>query len=143
MTREEKEKLIQHLKYNLEIGDDYFITDKDAVEIIKTLEQEPCEDAISRQAVLQGLASIAKAKAKSDVQKSLMGRIMFFVEQLPPVTPRLNTGRCKDCKWWKDSDGIYRRGGHAESQCPINRKEVLEGNGYCYMFEPQKSEDEE
>ena len=49
--------------------------------------QEPCEDAVSRQAVLDGLASIAKVKAKSDAQKSLMGRVMFFVEQLTPVTP--------------------------------------------------------
>lgn len=51
------------------------------------------------------------------------------------------TGHCKDCKWWKDSDGAYRRGVGAESQCPINRKEVFEGNGYCYMFEPQESEE--
>ena len=49
---------------------------------------------------------------------------------------------CKDCKWWKDSDGAYRRGVGVESQCPINRKEVFEGNGYCYLFEPQESEDE-
>ena len=49
--------------------------------------------------------------------------------------------KCKDCKWWKDSDGIYRRGCRAESKCPINRREVLEGNGYCYMFEPQESEE--
>jgi hypothetical protein len=48
---------------------------------------EPCEDVISRQAVLDGLASIAKAKAKSDAQKSLIGRVMFFVEQLPSVNP--------------------------------------------------------
>ena len=53
------------------------------------------------------------------------------------------TGRCKDCKWWKDNDGLYRRGVHAESQCPINRREVFEGNGYCYMFESQESEDKE
>ena len=46
----------------------------------------PCEDAISRSAVLEGLASIAKAKAKSDAQKSLMGRVMFFAEQLPSVS---------------------------------------------------------
>ena len=52
-------------------------------------------------------------------------------------------GHCKDCKWWKDSDGLYRRGCHAESQCPINRREVFEGNGYCYMFDPQESEDKE
>jgi hypothetical protein len=38
--------------------------------------------------VLNGLASIAKAKARSDAQKALMGRVMFFTEKLPPVTPK-------------------------------------------------------
>jgi len=52
----------------------------------------------------------------------------------------IKTGHCKDCKWWKDSDGAFRRGIGAESKCPINRREVFEGNGYCYMFEPQGSE---
>lgn len=47
-----------------------------------------CDDCISRQAVLDGLASIAKVKARSDAQKSLMGRVMFFVEQLPSVMPK-------------------------------------------------------
>lgn len=46
----------------------------------------PCEDAISRQAVLDGLASIAKAKAKSNAQKAMMGRTMFFIERLPYVS---------------------------------------------------------
>ena len=45
------------------------------------------------------------------------------------------TGHCKDCKWWKDSDGAFRRGIGAESQCPMNRVE-----GYCYMFEPREQE---
>jgi rubrerythrin len=49
-------------------------------------------DLIERQAVLEGLASIAKAKAKSDAQKSMMGRTMFFVEQLPSVSTE-KTGR--------------------------------------------------
>lgn len=43
------------------------------------------EDLINRQAVLNGLASIAKAK--SDAQKSLIGRIMFFTEHLPSIKP--------------------------------------------------------
>ena len=53
------------------------------------------------------------------------------------------TGRCKDCKWWKDSDGVFRRGIGAESQCPINTLVVQEGDGYCYMFEPQERKDKE
>ena len=46
MTREEREELIKHLKYNRSIGADYLITDKDADEIIKALEQEPILDKI-------------------------------------------------------------------------------------------------
>ena len=65
---------------------------------------QPCEDCISRKAVLDGLASIAKAKAKSDSQKSLMGRVMFFTEHLPSVTPQPN--ECKYCH--KDPDGYVK-----------------------------------
>ena len=43
--------------------------------------------------------------------------------------------RCKDCKYWKDSDGVYRRGLDAESKCPLNLKEVCEGTFYCGMAE--------
>ena len=51
------------------------------------------QDCISREAVLEGLANMAKAKAKSDAQKSMMGRCMFFVEQLPSVTPQRPKGK--------------------------------------------------
>jgi len=40
---------------------------------------------------------------------------------------------CKDCKHWKDSDGVYRRGFDAESKCPLNLKEVYEGTFFCGM----------
>ena len=46
-------------------------------------------------------------------------------------------GHCKDCNYWKDSDGKYRRGLGAESQCPINTDKVYQGEGYCYMFSPK------
>lgn len=81
-------------------------------------EQQPCEDAISRQAVLDGLASIAKAKAKSDAQKSLMGRVMFFVEQLPSVNPQ----PCEDAIRRQDVLDLAKKGvlvsnGNYESVC--------------------------
>lgn len=41
MTREKRTKLIRHLRYNRSIGADYLITDEDADEIIKALEQQP------------------------------------------------------------------------------------------------------
>lgn len=55
------------------------------------------DDLIRRRSVLEGLASIAKAKAKSDAQKSMMGRTMFFVEQMPSVSTE-KTGRWKKIK---------------------------------------------
>lgn len=98
MTREE---IIRNLKYTLEKHKNDTVHTFDTnisvmcKDILDYLEQEPCEDAISRQAVLDGLASIAKAKAKSDAQKSLMGRVMFFTEHLPSVTPQPKTGHWK------------------------------------------------
>ena len=72
---------------------------------IEALQTEPCEDAISRQAMLAGLANIAKAKAKSDAQKAMMGRTMFFIEQLPSVQPEpfinkpcVSEGVCREDK---------------------------------------------
>lgn len=60
---------------------------------------------------------------------------------LPSVTPQEPIKEhCKDCKWWKDSDGEYRRGCEAESICRINTDKVYRGEGYCYLFEPQESE---
>lgn len=61
------------------------------------------EEAISRQKMLEGLANIAKAKARSDAQKALMGRIMFFTEQLSPVTPQPKMGHWShDGSHWKN-----------------------------------------
>ena len=36
-----------------------------------------------------------------------------------------------------EKDGTYNRGIHAESKCPLNTKEVFDGNAYCYMAEPK------
>ena len=47
---------------------------------------------------------------------------------------------CKDCKHWKDSDGVYRRGIGAESKCPVNIRAVYEGNFYCADAERRTDE---
>ena len=107
------------------------------IEIVKEgkiRHQEPCEDAVSRDAV------IALAKEECETAIIPYKRFVKSVNALPSVAPKQRL--CKDCKWWKDNDGVYRRGIEAESQCPINRKEVFEGNGYCYMFEPLKGRSE-
>ena len=61
------------------------------------------------------------------------------LQAIPSAEPK----KCKDCKWWRDSDGAYRRGFNAESRCHINTITVANGWGYCYMFEPQERSDKE
>ena len=90
------------------------------------------ENAIDRKLVCAFIAGLISDDGERE-------RGLEYIRSMPPVNPT-KTGHCKDCKWWKDSDGTYCRGVHAESKCPINRIEVLEGNGYCYMFEPQEKE---
>ena len=96
------------------------------------------EDAVSREAVLNGLKNIAKAKAKSDAQKSMMGRAIFFVEHLPPVThARFHTffATRKKCTWmhydyrtvvpkYHDPDNPYWR-------IPENKMDALKFCPYC------------
>ena len=78
---------------------------------IKVLEQQPCEDTISRQEAIDAT----------------------WFEPLSSAQPEII--RCKECKYWKDSDGVYRRGFDAESKCPLNLKKVYEGTFYCGMAE--------
>lgn len=97
-------------------------------------------DCVSRVDVLNNLANIAKVKAKSDAQKSLMGRCMFMVERMPSVTPQ----EPKTGHWeygYAFADGNYCKC----SEC----KEIIKciypmhycPNCGCRMVEPQKSED--
>ena len=52
-------------------------------------------DAISREETIDAVARIAKAKARSDAQKALCGRIIYYLQNADPV-----------------SDGSDRRVGH-------------------------------
>ena len=99
-------KVLITITYN-EMG---IIIDTKAEEVAQPNLQPTCNelatDTISRQAVLDGLASIAKGKAKSDAQKSLMGRVMFFTEQLPSAQPERKKGEWVNCvssEHWKCS----------------------------------------
>ena len=106
---------------------------------LKEVNECKAEDCISKNdaiCIIQDMHGLARADVISDAVNRIIA--------MPSVTPQEpKTGHCKDCKWWKDKDGVYRRGIGAESKCPINRREVMEGMGYCFMFEPQESEVED
>ena len=108
----------------------------------RLLERESCEDAISRKEVIDTIYRECSCE-NLDIDFAKVLLLQRKIKALPPVTPQSKIGYCKDCKWQKDSDGIFRRGIDAESQCPMNRIEVYEGTGYCYMFKPKESEMQE
>lgn len=96
--------------------------------------KEPCEDCISRQAVLDLL------------ENTNNGWIINKVLQLPPVTPQPKTGHCKNCKFF-EYDSIAKVNGIplivAHEICSrwgdgCKTKE----DGYCFLFEPQEGSGE-
>ena len=64
-------------------------------------------DLISRKAVLYNLAAIAKAKAKSEAQKSLMGRCIFMIESLPPIQPKAGNWLGLEADGYADGYPVY------------------------------------
>lgn len=130
MTNENAIEQLNRMKMDKShIGDEY-----NAIMVAINALSQQTEDAISRQAVINGLVSIAKAKAKSDAQKSLMGRIMFFTERLPSVNSQPKTGH------WIDK-GAY-------IDCSECGHHYLVQHNYCpncgfRMVEPQESEEQE
>ena len=71
---------------------------------------------------------------EAEEYQRIINRFMSFASAHPEII------RCKDCKHWKDSDGVYRRGIGAESKCPVNIRAVYEGNFYCADAERRTDE---
>lgn len=93
MTGEEREKAIAHGKEQLEVfGGEHAEFIKLAIE---ALEQEPCEDCVSRRAVLNLFNT-------SDDYNWGMSLLKRKIEKLPPVTPKGVTvtdfaDKCREC----------------------------------------------
>ena len=133
MTRD-KEQAISNLKKLKAFHNGSYGMDIDMA--IKVLEREPCEDAISRQAAIDGLNSI---NGTSELDKAFE-----VIENLPPVTPQPKTGHwifvqhnwhCSECGESPKTMGYV---GSAEF--------MAEHFKYCNhcgskMIEPQESEE--
>ena len=118
-----------------------FIEDVEAVkDLLPTTKNDLGVDCISRSEVLNRLANIAKIKAKSDAQKSLMGRCMFMIECISSVT--LQEPR-PSAKWISLKDEY---GDIVESVCSNCKTNGVHTWKFCrecgaQMVEPQESED--
>ena len=114
---------------------------KEALHEIKKI--EPCEDAISRQAVLNILDDMVKGYINENDFDKAQGVAWVKVQKLPPVTPQPKTGHCKECKYFElnSVETVYG--------IPLIVHEICSkwGNGcktredgYCFLFESQESE---
>ena len=102
---------------------------------IEFLEQEPCDDAISRQAVLD-----INEHHHGQMPNHVNHEIWKEIKALPSVSPQQKMGRCKDCKYFEyDSvakvDGIPLIVAHEICKRWGDGCKTKE-DGYCFLFEP-------
>ena len=105
--------------------------------IDKYAEQEPCDDVVSRQAVLDIVCGV--------YEKDGWGGSNFYkaIKELPSVRPQEpKTGHCKDCKYFEyDSvakiDGVPLIVAHEICNKWGDGCKTKE-DGYCYLFEPKE-----
>ena len=135
MTREREEAiklLTQYIDYDAETPD-YYEMEKACKVALKALKQKPCEDCISRQAVMD------IAEGYTMINKCIVDK----VKKLPSIQPKPKTGHwidimvgdmpaqaCDQCNTFYPL--AYTGGGH--NYCP---------NCGAKMVEPQESEDKE
>jgi len=118
-----------------------YITQSDALQMaIDALEKKPCTDAISRQAIMDGLE---KYHDGADMHIDGLTYAYDLVCKLPSVSTE-KTGHCKDCKYFEyDSvakvDGIPLIVAH-EICSRWGEGCKTKEDGYCFLFEPQESE---
>jgi len=102
MTREEAIEILA--KYKQESEEDYYVSRAEALDMaIKALEEEPCEDCVSREAAQEAVENIIVKYIPM-----LIGRferipleLAMAIKGLPPVTPKGVTvtdfaDRCRD-----------------------------------------------
>lgn len=82
---------------------------------IKALDQEPCDDAVSRQAVLE---IIEREEFKGDA--------LYEIEKLPSVSPQSKVG-----KWKRISRDMYVQHAMAYYECSECGKKMIGTHNYC------------
>lgn len=128
MTRkeiiDEIKSILEELRYSYSVS---YLTEDDKKwleETIKTLEQEPCEDAISRQAAIDDL----KGKDPSQIWDT--ADVEVWVNSLPPTQTEII--RCGQCKYAEVADKEDAQDGYT---CQFHRGSVWFSGSYCSWAE--------
>ena len=94
MTREEAKAILENLEYELsnQVASEYCRKKYEAIKMaIKALEQQPCEDCVSRKATLEELQACVDTESIYDENNGLTyicyDDAVKFIEDLPSITP--------------------------------------------------------
>ena len=108
-------------------------------------ELKPSYNSVKTELNLISRQDVVKAVDKHmNEDGTLDDDITCILEEVPPVTPQPKVGRCKDCKYF-EYDSVAKVNGMslvvAHEICSkwgngCKTKEY----GYCFLFEPQESE---
>ena len=101
MIREEAINVLNRLKSNdvSEVNDSAYCIGEALTMAIEALKQEPCEDAVSRKAIIDVFRTTEDAEHATWTLKGIENEI----NEMPSVTPI----RPKGHWYWKDSDDYY------------------------------------
>lgn len=136
MTREEVITRLKEIDIRDALQEDY-----DALYVaIQALEQEPCSDAISRQAVLDYIDEMP-SELTADGRRMIRRRTLeeYISDTLPPVTPQPKTGHWE----WLTEDKYRCSNCYHETRVDeCMNKPMYDYCPFCgaKMFEPQESE---
>lgn len=103
--------------------------EKKCEEVLKALKQEPCDDAISRQALLDAFDFSEKTRKwggdHSGYNTMMLYEIQDMIESAPPVNPQPKTGH-----WIYDDE--CKEHGHC-SECGHRGVDLVDGapHNYC------------
>ena len=105
---------------------------KEALDMaIKALEQQPCEDTISRQAAIETAHLPVIADAGYEVVR------MDDILALPSAQPERT---CVNCGRTMNNGGWYADG---RTRCPIEEHYALPKDGYCHLWEKRNVTDDD
>ncbi len=107
--------------------------------VMDMLKQEPCEDAISRQAVMDALCDGCELFKNGEQTCFSKCEEYHFLATLPSVKPQEPTGHCEDCKHF------CKLPYHADTlgKCVHHTGFYPKGDWYCADYEPQEVRDKE
>ncbi len=91
---------------------------------IKAIEQQPCEDCISREVVDEYITNLLSGYLY-DEERTRLEDLTTYIWELPSVQPTRPTGKWIDIQYFKNDDTYYR------PKCPFCSIEPKEYSNFC------------